>query len=266
MEVHESYIYQKGYNIFKDYVDTIGHIKQTSTGARRTIHKMLLNSLFGRMGMRSDKDIIKLVTPAEAEKILLTHVVTENYTIAPGREYIRYKQYPDKKLCGLSGFNYDILSFENQRGDKHVVSSIAIAAAVTAIGRMIMNPLKFIKGNPFYYGDTDSAILGKPLNPSLIGDNIGQFKLEYPVIKEGYFISPKLYTLDTGSTFITKSKGNSAELTLQDYIELYAGGVVNTMNKRWKRDLKLSTVTIVDQSMRISSNFTKRNRIYSLGQ
>lgn len=87
-----------------------------------------------------------------------------------------------------SDIDFDKSSFETQKGDKQVISSIPIAAAVTASQmRIIMNPLKSIDGNPFYYGDTDSAILAKPLNPALILNKILQFKLEFPVIKEGFF-------------------------------------------------------------------------------
>jgi hypothetical protein len=50
------------------------------------------------------------------------------------------------------------------------------------------------KGGQVYYTDTDSIVTDIPLNESLVGPNLGQFKLEYE-IKEGYFISAKTYCL-----------------------------------------------------------------------
>lgn len=44
--VHESYLYRKGFDVFKDYVNVLGKIKQESHGQWREIHKLLLNSLY----------------------------------------------------------------------------------------------------------------------------------------------------------------------------------------------------------------------------
>ena len=130
-----------------------------------------------------------------------------------------------------------------------------------------MNPLKFIKDNQFYYGDTDSAILEKPLNSSKIGNEIGQFKLEYPTIRKAYFIGPKLYMLELeDGSLVCKCRGHSGNLTYLDYLELYNGGIINTINERWRNDLNVGNVTITQQALAISSKFTKRNRIYSLGK
>ena len=266
VEVHESYLYNKGHNIFTEYIEKIGAIKQTSTGVRRQIHKLLLNSLYGRTGMSSDRDITNVVSPEKAQFLLSSHHVVDNFVLTEGKEYIRYKSKPSKDLCAESGMNYNELLLKYDESTSHVDSSPAIAAAVTAYARVKMNPLKSIHGNTFYYGDTDSAILSQPLPDSLIGNKIGQFKLEFPLIKTGYFISPKLYCLELDDgRFIQKSKGNSSTLSLSDYLELYNGGFLKTMNKRWKTNLSLGSVRIADHPMTISSSFTKRNKVFSLG-
>ena len=60
--VHESLLYQKGLGIFEKYVSEIGGIKQSSTGgAKRHIHKLLRNALYGRMGMSSERNIVKIL-------------------------------------------------------------------------------------------------------------------------------------------------------------------------------------------------------------
>jgi hypothetical protein len=42
-------------------------------------------------------------------------------------------------------------------------------------------------GGNIYYTDTDSIVTDIPLNDKLVGNDLGQFKLEYKV-KEAYFI------------------------------------------------------------------------------
>jgi uncharacterized protein YprB with RNaseH-like and TPR domain len=263
--VHESYLYRKGFDVFKDYVNVLGKIKQESTGARREIHKLLLNSLYGRMGLRSDKNVVKIVSSQEAEQILLKYPVFDNFIISEGKEYIRYKPYIDENLS--SNIDFDKSSFETQKGDKQVISSIPIAAAVTAWARIIMNPLKSIDGNPFYYGDTDSAILAKPLNPALIGNKIGQFKLEFPVIKEGFFLGSKFYILniDDDKT-VVKCRGYSGNLSYHDFIDLYQGGSILKKHNRWSRTLEFGSVDIKPQTMNLTASYIKRNRIFSLGK
>ena len=67
-----------------------------------------------------------------------------------------------------------------------------------------------VKNNPeikVYYTDTDSIITNKPLKNSLVGNLLGQFKLEC-VIDKAVFLAPKVYGLITESgEQIIKIKG-----------------------------------------------------------
>ena len=74
---------------------------------------------------------------------------------------------------------------------------MSTAAAVTSYARLFMSKVKLDilnKGGHIYYTDTDSIVTDIPLEESLVGPKLGQFKLEYE-IKEGYFISAKIYCL-----------------------------------------------------------------------
>ena len=64
-----------------------------------------------------------------------------------------------------------------------------------------------------YYTDTDCAVLNKRLPLSEVGDNLGEVKLEYDIIKKGLFISPKLYylLLENGDEIIMKAKSISQD-------------------------------------------------------
>ncbi|OAX30510.1 hypothetical protein K503DRAFT_705180, partial [Rhizopogon vinicolor AM-OR11-026] len=74
--------------------------------------------------------------------------------------------------------------------------NIAIAAAVTAGGRLWMAQFKNNPNYKLYYSDTDSIIIDKPLSDDKIGNNLGQVKLEC-TIKKAVFLAPKVYGLIT---------------------------------------------------------------------
>lgn len=56
---------------------------------------------------------------------------------------------------------------------KYTFSNVAIAAAVTAYGRMIIDPYKRIKDNKCFYSDTDSVFLQYPLSEKYVGNELG---------------------------------------------------------------------------------------------
>jgi hypothetical protein len=72
-------------------------------------------------------------------------------------------------------------------------------------------------GIEIYYMDTDSMAIKGNLPSDLIGNNLGQFKLEHE-IKHAYFISPKLYALKTSKDeIIIKAKGIGNKLDFSQF-------------------------------------------------
>ena len=106
----------------------------------------------------------------------------------------------------------------------HSYSIIAIAAAVTAYSRMIINEFKLLAlslGLEIYYSDTDSLVVNGPLPPEVCDSaELGQLKLEH-TFKEGIFAAPKIYylELEDGSA-VTKCKGYSGKLSKEQYLEV----------------------------------------------
>jgi hypothetical protein len=95
-------------------------------------------------------------------------------------------------------------------------TNVAIASAITAYSRMIINTYKLeaIKmGLEIYYSDTDSLVLNGPLPEKFIDSaTLGKLKLEH-VIKEGIFVMPKVYYLeDEDGSIVSKAKGYSGKL------------------------------------------------------
>ena len=53
-------------------------------------------------------------------------------------------------------------------------SAVQLSAAITAYGRISMSKVKNISDNLYFGGDTDSFILEKPLDSSMMGKKLGQ--------------------------------------------------------------------------------------------
>lgn len=137
-----------------------------------------------------------------------------------------------------------------------VISSVPIAAAVTAYARIALSKFLNIKNNECVYTDTDSIILRNPLPKEYIGPEIGKMKLEHKII-EGIFISPKTYalsTLDKNGYIIKifKAKGVGSQLMTYDmYKRLYKGESVTINKKYFLQNIEGGTVNIVDRDYTI---------------
>lgn len=101
----------------------------------------------------------------------------------------------DSKLIGLlelEKFKFNSLNIDSKF--KAPFSSVSISSTISTYVIISISEYKNIKDNPMIYSETDSIILPKPLNNTLINDKIGFMKLEY-IISKGIFISPKLFTI-----------------------------------------------------------------------
>jgi hypothetical protein len=185
----------------------------------RNTAKMILNSLAGRLGMKSNQDLIEIIESNKAEEILSKLNVKEQYQITEILEFIRYENTP---IIGFSEI-YDkdeYLNFILNCDSKNISidKSLPSAIATTAYARMFMFNViyKLIDlGLDIFFMDTDSIVLNGNLPEDLVGNNLGQFKLEHE-INHAYFISPKLYALKlmNGKTIVkAKGIGNKLDFT-----------------------------------------------------
>jgi DNA polymerase elongation subunit (family B) len=170
------------------------------------IAKILLNSLYGRLGMD--------------DQFLEINVIHKDYYSDFENKFIDYI------VESLDLGEYKLVRYKNpnnqiEEGTHNV--SIAIAAAITAYARMHMS---IFKNNPninLYYSDTDSAYTDSEMDPKFINNkDLGKLKLEN-VCKKAIFLAPKLYCLLTeDNKFIYKVKGlkHEIELTMNDFENL----------------------------------------------
>jgi hypothetical protein len=83
VEVIHSYKFERGVDIFKDYVEKYYGIKsrtRTSTMGRPTA-KLLLNGLYGRFGMNPHVTQATIVTSADLPTFILNNDVIDYFTI-----------------------------------------------------------------------------------------------------------------------------------------------------------------------------------------
>jgi hypothetical protein len=227
-------------NAFKDYVEHFYKEKSTTTDpTQRNISKSYLNNLLGRFGLKLTKTKTAVYSSTEADLILATRTIIF-YRELPNKNYLITHSVEINESI-TNKFDLDYIKVVNKEGEGELTFnnlsdvSVAIASAVTAYARIYMHDIKLQilkSGGNIYYTDTDSIITDKPLPEKLVGDKLGQFKLEHR-IKEGYFISNKTYCIvDFNDNVTIKAKGvNPASLNLEDFKALLHGQNVKANKK-----------------------------------
>nr|QWO71444.1 DNA polymerase [Termitomyces sp. T8] len=238
--------------VFNDYINDIYKCKtkseQEGNKENRFIFKLLLNSLYGRLGLKAKNCQLKILKDKDLDKIMKTddsEVLFKNNNLNLVRssgpmdpEIVRIIQeenlYANKK---------DKLDPSNPWGSNS--SSVQYSAAITAYARIFLNQFKNIKDNPYLGGDTDSIIMTTPIDENFIGTGLGKFKLEH-VIEEGFYPSKKFYLIKTNKNeIIIKAKGinnNNNLLNYDSFKSLLLGNDLNISQSQFKKEFKNLTI------------------------
>ena len=187
-EILKGYQFKKT-NIFSEYINKMYELRlQYLKGdAMNLTAKLLMNSLYGKFGMKSETTKIEILDNSNKELInsyldkfntnIVDIIYLDSYTII---------------IYNTNIFMPDDLKNVFVDDVFHALDvNIAIASAITAYGRIHMS---ILKNNPLfklYYSDTDSAVVDRPLPAYMVGNELGQFKLEH-VIKKAVFLAPKV--------------------------------------------------------------------------
>jgi hypothetical protein len=260
IEVIGAWEFKKSNNLFDDFVDKLYNIKASAEAdsSRRSTAKLLLNSLYGRMGMNEISNRVKIVPTAEVEGILKKLNWSEFINMGEF-SMVRYTGVIDpelKKIIDVADDKLESASFTAKR--RGIPSSVPIAAAVTSYARIAISEHFNNPNNKCFMTDTDSLVTEKPLDQELIGPELGQFKLEYKV-DHGIFISPKTYALKykdlkTGEfkyKFVAKGIGGEA-MEWEDYEKLLTGQDIVKEKTYFEPLPGLGTVRIYTQPFTIT--------------
>lgn len=200
-KIIEGFYYQKTAPLFRDYVDHFYKLRLIDkNSAQGDICKLMLNSLYGKMGQKDEStqiffytDLIKYnqkISELESKNI---HYIVNDYSEMVTVEFTEYS--------------------ENQTARPCIASFITAAARLTLWDVIRQNPAECI------YCDTDSihSKVQKPIGMD-IGPELGQWGSD-GVAERAIYYGKKLYALDINGDIKQKSKGFGSGNTL----DLFSG-------------------------------------------
>jgi len=254
IKVQYGYKFERGKDVFKNYVSSIYNIKKnTKDPVEKALSKLLLNSLYGKFGMKDITSNIKIVNKEDSKKITNNFNYSMFAELDNGKFLIKYSSKIHESLRNLLKYPDEQKVSDNslykQRG---VPSAVQISAAISAYARMSINKYKNIPGNPCIMSDTDSVVLSKELPLNIIGKELGQMKLEHQ-IEEGIFIRKKLYALKSiNNEVVIKSSGvKPTSLNYDKFKLLLSGESVKTEGLSFQVVWKDLNINIVNKSINL---------------
>jgi uncharacterized protein YxjI len=126
------------------------------------------------------------------------------------------------------------------------------------------------KNNPnfrLYYSDTDSIVIDGPLPDELVGNNLGQVKLEH-VIKRAVFLAPKVYGIeDEDGTVTIKVKGVKKEVADGISLDILDDLLIKDSSKefkqlKWFKKRLEGLITLKDSIYNLKVTSNKRAHVY----
>lgn len=202
------------------------------------VYKILMNSLYGRFGINPESMMTVICDKEKYDSMLMMPNFIDGLRLSE-KYYI--VSYISNKLHGAD------TDWNPPR-----LSAVQLSAAITACSRIHMYP--FISRPDCYYTDTDSVILGSPLEDEFISSTeLGKFKLEGQFSK-GIFLAPKTYTLVGNDTIIKYKGAAKAAVTFEWFESQY-------------KDLSLINYAEIDSHFRINwkkMQITKQTNLYRL--
>lgn len=251
----------------------------------RSTAKLILNTIYGRFGLRSDLRKTKIIKRSEYENFCNKHAVIQT----PPRLSPNLGSYI--KVCWSDSKTINQIKFEDpNKTDKEVISkyelqnagsnaAIQIAAACTAKARVSMHKFKNEEFDPIYT-DTDSIIVTKKLPNSLVSQReLGKMKFVsnitegiFPDIKTTYI---KTDEEDTKGTIKFKGVPKNQRKDTQTIKNFFEEAIINpnavyefiSKEKTFTRDYKTNTIIKQDFSHNPTRtlDFGKRIKIYQDG-
>lgn len=215
--------------IFKEYIDELYKIRENSRkdSVDNVLAKLLMNSCYGRMGLRRDREEILFDDGQDGVKLLAEIKKKDG-------SYIRLATRPK---------NLD-KSFSN----------VAIALWVTSLSRIYMHKIYMQKPEEIYYTDTDSLFTTHVMESD---NKLGGVKLEYSA-DGACFLLPKTYLIHSNEPIfkdpvnpkggkINKKvvmKGFSREavkdITVDDFTDAFEGELRLLRKKQMQKEGTLS--------------------------
>lgn len=246
--IEKRYLFESK-NIFKDYINVMFKIKQSidKSNPMYLISKLLMNSLYGRFGLKQEISNYSYLNPLDIEKLSMG---------------------PDINIKDVIEF-YDLdksLMITSRGPDEAFLkSSIPIAAAITARARMELSEILSDDNLDILYIDTDSFKCKQKITElakykHLDHNGLGALMYE-GTFKESLFLLPKVYGgiyLESGEELV-KVKGFKDKIEFNQLKELlFKNKSLKLEHNKWYRDIMKSEIKIMKTSYQLSLNDNKR--------
>lgn len=226
IEVKKSLLFEKKEYLFREYVDEFYKLrvvaKEEGDYVRDNLYKLLLNSLYGRLGM-INQEAETLVIPNEYLDAFLAYFNAKEFyqndvNLLRVNDFGAYSIVNINLKDPINSLNFDNFNsyerdfinwvIKNSLNKYSGSSPVHLASAITAISRKEVAYVLHKYSKHLYYTDTDSVYLDCELEESLVSSNkIGLWKQEN-TIEKAVFLNPKTYAfIDKNQRSTVKSKG-----------------------------------------------------------
>lgn len=277
-KIHKIIHFEKKAIIFDKFVDDLYNKRINSTNEIDNIlHKSIMNSLYGRFGLRKEKSLsewfpddnflknseyfISIIKEYGGNSEILNYNIDDELAIKMKNS----KSISDDKKKEIFK-TYD----KEKIKQKFYSTNVAISAAISSYSRikLINDMYKHISDNhaTIFYYDTDSIFTDKPLNIEMVDDKIlGRYKL-LKIIEKALFITPKVYYLFEKNKQITnKFKGVKKKdlLTYDDYYSFLKKDYIYTTNDTLiRKNINTFTIWNIISKKEYDFNSKKYIKIY----
>lgn len=248
-KILRGYLFEKE-DIFSKYVDFLYTLKKESKkdSPDYLISKMLLNSLYGRLGMSPIMEKHIIVKEEDTIKLHNKHTISKVIPLLNGKELISF----------FDNLNNNIE--ETFIPNKNI--SIVVSSIVTASARIYMSKFKKFSHLNIYYTDTDSIDVDQELDPKYVGEELGQMKLEH-TFKEAIFLAPKVYGGLTDKYEYVKIKGLKNPIPYSNLKGLLKkDSKLEIEQDKWYRDISKGEINIKNEIYTLMVTDNKRKLIY----
>nr|QWO71399.1 DNA polymerase [Lyophyllum semitale] len=246
-KILRGYTFDQGF-IFTEFVDFLYEIKvkNEKDTPNYTIAKLLLNSLYGRFGMNPEVENHVIIENNKSYEYFNKFVITDVLDLQNGKEILTYlDNKPD---------NDEYLTMN---------ISIPIAVTVTSLARLYMYQFKTMNNLTLFYTDTDSIDIDKPLNPNLVGKELGKMKLEF-LFKKAVFLAPKVYAgIISDDQEKVVVKGLKTSPSFKDLLSLLKKNTKLTIPQdKWYKNISKGNIQIKEEVYNLRVTANKRELVY----
>lgn len=234
-KILEAIKFKKNNSYFKPFVYYFYNLKYKEKGILGLIAKLLLNSLYGKFGMKDIMTTAEICDKTRVEQLEKTRIVNKKYMISENKYIVIYQKFLDTNYLELFGeikvdkTTNDPIKYISFNASPE--TNIAIAAAVTAYGRMALQEIRNIPKINIIMMDTDSVLCDSKLPDNLVHEGVGGWKLEH-IVSKAIIVQKKLYYFECQSSdhktyTVKKGKGvNVKNLEEKDYIDMLNGKIL----------------------------------------